>query len=233
MQKTDCSRLAGEGGHSRQAGERKEEGNVTQKYRPQEPLVPKVRPEAGGAKRMTVIPSWPKALVVTTDPDPENRTRTSSTDSTSGSGNISINPGEVTEEGSNGNHVPRDVSCSEETASSSLTPLTFPKLPMKGVTITVGKKLSLSQSIKAAQKNLVDRIEAFIKNRLFRGVKFVTSDAMLCKVMTAVEKNETTHANMTDNSGFKRVYSITVMKVLSDKKGACAAAGGRIVQSMC
>ena len=44
--------------------------------------------------------------------------------------------------------------------------------------------------------------------------------------MTAVEKNETTHENTTDNSGFKRVYSITIMKALSDKRGACAAPGG-------
>ena len=33
--------------------------------------------------------------------------------------------------------------------------------------------------------------------------------------MTVVEKNETTHANTTDNSGFKRVYSITITRKLS------------------
>ena len=79
-------------------------------------------------------------------------------------------------------------------------------MPTEEVSIMVGKKLSLSQSVKATQKILIDRIQAFIKNRLFRGVKFVTSDAMLCKVLTAVKKNETTHENNTDNSGFKRVY---------------------------
>ena len=161
-------------------------------------------------------------------------TGTSTNNSAGGAENESNIHREVAPKENGGNHVVRDVSCSDGTASSSLTPLEFPpRVATEKVSIVVGKKLSLSQSIKAAQKILVDRIQAFVKNNLFRGVKFVTSDALLSKVMAAVEKNETTHESTTDSSGFKRVYSITVMKALSDKRGACAAAGGKIVQSMC
>jgi hypothetical protein len=191
---------------------------------------PKKKPKTGQATRHTVGRNWNDEGATA---ESDNETGTSTNNSASGSRNKSTSHGEVAQEESNGNHNVRDVSCSDGMASSSLTPLTFPKVPTEEVSIVVGKKLSLSQSIKAAQKNMVDRIQDFVKNKLlFRGVKFATSDDLLSKVMTAVEKNETTHENTTDNSGFKRVYSITVMKALSDKRGACAAAGGEIVQSM-
>ena len=187
--------------------------------------------KTGQATRRTVEPNWNDEGATA---ESDDGTGTSMNNSASCSENESNIHGEVAPEENGGNHVVRDVSCSDGTASSSLTPLEFPpRVATEKVSIVVGKKLSLSQSIKAAQKILVDRIQAFVKNNLFRGVKFVTSDALLSKVMAAVEKNETTHESTTDNSGFKRVYSITVMKALSDKRGACAAAGGKIVQSMC
>jgi hypothetical protein len=85
----------------------------------------------------------------------DDGTGTSTTNSASGSENESNSHGEVAQEGSNGNHDVRDVSCSDGMASSSLTPLTFPRIAMEEVSIVVGKKLSLSQSIKAAQKFLL------------------------------------------------------------------------------
>jgi hypothetical protein len=136
---------------------------------------PKKAKKAKVATRRIKEPIW-KGEGTTAESD--DGTGTSTNNSASGSENESNSHGEVTQEASGGNHVVKDVSCSDGTASSSLTPLEFPRVATEKVSIVVGKKLSLSQSIKAAQKILVDRIQAFVKNNLFRGVKFVMSDAL-------------------------------------------------------
>ena len=118
---------------------------------------PKKMQKTGQATRRTVEPNWNNEGATA---ESDNGTGTSSNNSASGSGNESNTHEEVTEEGGNSNHDVRDASCSDRTGSSSLTPLTFPKVPTEEVSIMVGKKFSLSQSINTAQKILFDRIRS-------------------------------------------------------------------------
>ena len=111
---------------------------------------PKKREKTAQATRRTSELNWNEEGA-TEQSDVE--TGTSTNNSASGAEDESNIYREVAPKENGGNHVVRDVSCSDGTAGSSLTPLEFPpRVATEKVSIVVGKKLSLSQSIKAAQK---------------------------------------------------------------------------------
>jgi hypothetical protein len=106
---------------------------------------PKRMKKTAQTTRRTEEPNWNDEGKTA---ESDDGTGTSTNNSASGSENESNSHGEVAQEESRSNHDVRDVSCSDGTASSSLTALMFPRVATEKVSIVVGKKFSLSQSNK-------------------------------------------------------------------------------------
>ena len=83
----------------------------------------------------------------------------------------------------------------------------------------------------AKSKYVVDRVQGFVKNHLFRKVKFITKQKMLDEVMEVVEETE---EGVTDNDikrmAFRKLYQSSVMEALNARRSSCDQMGCKIVQ---
>ena len=79
-------------------------------------------------------------------------------------------------------------------------------------------------------KYVVDRVHGFVKNHLFRKVKFITKQKMLDEVMEVVEETE---EGVTDDDvkrmAFRKMYKSSVMEALNARRSSCDQMGCKIV----
>jgi hypothetical protein len=79
-------------------------------------------------------------------------------------------------------------------------------------------------------KYVVDRVQGFVKNHLFRKVKFITKEKMLVEVMEVVEETE---EGVTDDDvkrmAFRKLYKSSVMEALNARRSSCDQMGCKIV----
>jgi hypothetical protein len=79
-------------------------------------------------------------------------------------------------------------------------------------------------------KYVVDRVHRFVKNHLFRKVKFITKQKMLDEVMEVVEETE---EGVTDDDvkrmAFRKMYKSSVMEALNARRSSCDQMGCKIV----
>ena len=80
-------------------------------------------------------------------------------------------------------------------------------------------------------KYVVDHVQGFVKNHLFRKVKFITKQKMLEEVMEVVEETE---EGVTDDDvkrmAFRKLYKSSVMEALNARRSTCDQMGCKIVQ---
>jgi hypothetical protein len=83
----------------------------------------------------------------------------------------------------------------------------------------------------AKSKYVVDCVQGFVKNHLFRKVKFITKQKMLDEVMEVVEETE---EGVTDDDvkrmAFRKLYKSSVMEALNARRSTCDQMGCKIVQ---
>lgn len=87
--------------------------------------------------------------------------------------------------------------------------------------------MTRKESLRNWQEHVAARVRAFVKNKLFRKVKFVNNDVMIQKAMKLVMDHEGVAESKRVN--FHMLYESVFNEALNTKRSACEQAGGKIV----
>ena len=111
-----------------------------------------------------------------------------------------------------------------QTASKLTTPSSSGMQHLDKVIVHV---MTRKESLRNWQTHVATRVRAFVKNQLFRKVKFVNNDLMIRKAMKVVMDHEDVAEAKRVN--FHVLYESAFNEALNTKRSACEQAGGKIV----
>jgi hypothetical protein len=111
-----------------------------------------------------------------------------------------------------------------QTASKLTTPSSSGMQHLDKVIVHV---MTRKESLRNRQTHVATRVRAFVKNQLFRKVKFVNNDLMIRKAMKVVMDHEDVAEAKRVN--FHVLYESAFNEALNTKRSACEQAGGKIV----
>jgi hypothetical protein len=86
------------------------------------------------------------------------------------------------------------------------------------------------ESANLREEHVATRVRSFVKNVMFRTIKFVNSEAMIDRAMETLYKFENVKEHK--KLEFHRLYESVFNDALNTKRSACEQAGGKIVKDM-
>ena len=93
--------------------------------------------------------------------------------------------------------------------------------------IIVIRAMSKAEGQRNQERHIAERVKAFVINRLFRKIKFVTNDAMVHEAMTMIMDQEDVPQHK--RFEFQTIYTWTFNFALNSKRSTCETAGKKCV----
>jgi hypothetical protein len=115
-----------------------------------------------------------------------------------------------------------------QTASKSATPTESSGVDLDQIQLV--HAYTRKESARLREGHVATRVRSFVKNVMFRTIKFVNSEAMIERAMKTLYKFENVKEHK--KLEFHRLYESVFNDALNTKRSACEQAGGKIVKEL-
>ena len=126
--------------------------------------------------------------------------------------------------GDNQTRTGLDESTACQTTKDSATPLSYAEVNFDRALLHVYTR---KESLRNREKHVATRVSSYVKNSLFRNIKFVNSERMIQRAMKLVMQFENVREDK--QFDFHMLYESVFNEALNTKRSACEQAGGKIV----